>query len=693
MELRIFREMVDQASSEIAQIRDSLDELYAYTGLDAQGCYQISAVKEALNGRIRSAFKSGHRTAATLCHSLITDLIREYVLSDQPLDPYYQILTQIRDAASKTANGGMIDGDWMAAIQAACDNVALSNFSLTVNRATHAREFNVAETAKALRTAGYAIRLETGFISLEESSERRLVGDIERLIAAIGGINVSRRIFAQITQAYDSAMGRYHIIPNISMISGARNPQLPIGYILQLATKHLEAQAPASTHEAHWERLKAITTAYAAVIDVQPYYPAAWGLMDAQTLIQYLREQALYDFMFRFPQLRASDIIKICQGAFAFVDVDQIQPGGWRLRDTFEIISFLITSCRDIRGPVVIEERAVRRCLPHIQPATISTILRDVLSHADGGPNQHFSFPTDAPTPTDKTKGADFYLKPLIRRPGNRFLILDKSMCGWGYVEALMTALRPQISEFDSKVGVAMEQFIGAEFASRGIDVFTGDYDDDGHGECDMAVQTPDVLIFLELKKKSLTRLARAGMDAELLLSLAGSTLDALAQAGWHELRIRRTGYLDLKKEGATRRLALEGRAIEKIAVGMMDFGSFQDRNVLKQLLEATLNLNFGSSDQNYDKRLKKINAVLNDIRKQYDVAHSGKDEVRQPFFNCWFMSIPQLLILLDEVHDAKTFKSTLWSYRHIFTGTSDLYFEISHMRRMKAEVAAQPTS
>ena len=141
---------------------------------------------------------------------------------------------------------------------------------------------------------------------------------------------------------------------------------------------------------------------------------------------------------------------------------------------------------------------------------------------------------------------------------------------------------------------------------------------------------------------------------------------------------------------GETRRLPLDGRGIEKIALGMLDFGSFQDRIVLKQFLEATINVNFGSSDPVYDKKFKKINAALEEIREQYNTAHAGKTEIRQPFFNCWFMSIPQLLIMLDEVSDPETFRATLWSYRHMATGTSDLYFEMSNMRRMKAEAAAR---
>jgi hypothetical protein len=207
----------------------------------------------------------------------------------------------------------------------------LSNYSTSHLRGAHAREYNVAESAKALKQAGYAIRLEPGFIAVEEPAQTSLVAEIERHIAAIGGINVARRLFKQITPMYDQAMGRYHIVPAISMSAGGnpRNPQIPIGYILQLAVKHLEAHEPEVTHRAHWQRLIALATTYAAVIDVQPYYPAIWGAMEAKALLKYLQEQALYDSMFRFLQLRASDVVKICRGAFSFLDPDTIHPDGW----------------------------------------------------------------------------------------------------------------------------------------------------------------------------------------------------------------------------------------------------------------------------------------------------------------------------------------------------------------------------
>ena len=259
-------------------------------------------------------------------------------------------------------------------------------------------------------------------------------------------------------------------------------------------------------------------------------------------------------------------------------------------------------------------------------------------------------------------------------------------MCGWGYVEALLTALRPHYQQFDDRVGLAIESFLEAELASHGVPAISGEYDLNGeHGECDLVAVTPKTLVFMELKKKSLTRRARAGSDADLLLDLAGSLLAAQAQAGWHELRITQAGSLDLVRGEIRNHLSLDGRGVEKIAVGMLDFGSFQDRIMLKHFLEATLNVNFGSSDPNYAKRFKSVNDALKEIRDQYSLAHQGEAEVHQPFFNCWFISVPQLLIFLDEVTDADSFRETLWKYRHMTTGASDLYFEISNMRRIKA--------
>ena len=185
--------------------------------------------------------------------------------------------------------------------------------------------------------------------------------------------------------------------------------------------------------------------------------------------------------------------------------------------------------------------------------------------------------------------------------------------------------MRAEVDELDHKVGPAIGRFLETEFASHGVPINGGDYDAGReHGECDLVIETPETVIFAEVKKKALTRRSKAGSDADLLLDLAGSLLAAQAQAGWHEVRLRHDGHLDLRRDGIATRLELNDRGVERLAVSLLDFGSFQDRILLKQFLEATLNARFTPAATSLNKKFEKINDALIEIREQMAALHPG---------------------------------------------------------------------
>jgi len=251
--------------------------------------------------------------------------------------------------------------------------------------------------------------------------------------------------------------------------------------------------------------------------------------------------------------------------------------------------------------------------------------------------------------------------------------------------------LRPEVKGLDEKIGASIERFLEVEFALHGVRVTGGDYDIDGeHGECDLIIDADSVVVLAEVKKKSLTRRARAGSDAHLLLDLAGSLLAAQAQAGWHEVRLRRLGYLDVKRNGITTRLELNGREIERVAVSLFDFGSFQDRILLTRFLETNMNVRFTPADSRLSPKFDEINDALVQIREQVAALHPGEQAVNQPFFHCWFLSVPQLLVLLDDVTSGAGFKEALWKSRHIVTGSSDLYFDLAYRKNLDTRAAAK---
>ncbi|MCH5509686.1 hypothetical protein [Pseudomonas syringae] len=690
MDLNTFRKIIDRSSPAISAYQGDLENLYDYVGLEHGSSYTLSAVSKALYTKIQDCFISGHAAVWRACQSLRTDLIREHTLLNAPLDPYFEVLEHLRDAVHTDDNSrATIEGDWETAIRTAFDHVQIQSWGSTNRRTIYARDFMVAEAARALRDAGYSILLEAGGMGFWQEAESTLVATIEELVCSMGGVNVARRIFADISKDFDPEQQRYHVVRKISM-TGEGLPQVPWGYLLQLAAKHIQGRKPYVTTDIQWQKLCALSQAYAAVKDVQPYAPTFYGTMDAIDLVPYLQEMALYDTLFRIPQMRPSDVVKIARGMLGWFDLSKPTKGGWSVNQALEIIGYLLSPSFAARGPIFITEVEIRRNCPDIPPIAVASILDNMLSHPYTGANKNFSLPTDAPTSTHKTSGQDFFLRPLIRSSGRRFILLDRSVCAPACLEALLTQLRAEMKNLDDRIGQSIEDFLKSEFASHGLYPKGGEYDSGGeHGECDLALETADTIIFAEIKKKPLTRRAKAGSDAHILLDLAGSLLAAQAQAGWHEVRLRKDGYLNLDSYGTLSRIDLNGREIERVAVTLLDFGSFQDRILLKQFLEGTLNVEFTPSDANLKKDFQQINSTLTEIREQLIELSSSEEDMRQPFFHCWFLSVPQLLVLLDNVTDSASFKSALWSCRHIATGSSDLYFDLSYMKHLRRETIA----
>jgi Holliday junction resolvase-like predicted endonuclease len=279
--------------------------------------------------------------------------------------------------------------------------------------------------------------------------------------------------------------------------------------------------------------------------------------------------------------------------------------------------------------------------------------------------------------------GHNFYTRPLLTKDQKTYWLLDRSMCSTSCFEAILGAARSTEQKLDQKLGTTIEAFLRNTLHSHQIPTVSGDYDVDGeHGECDLAVETDDVIVFFEIKKKPFTRRAQAGSNAHVLLDLAESLVAAQAQAGWHEVRLLKHGYLDLDDNGKRYRLELKGRHIERVAVSLLQYGSFQDRIFLTQFLEGTMNASFTSPGASVNKKLSAFNRSLGELRDQLAALYPGQPEIRQPFFHCWFLSVPQLLALLDGVNGPVEFKKALWQTRSIATGAADFYHDLALMRR-----------
>jgi len=695
MDLASFRHTVDSCPAGITTCQGDLRALYEYVGLPLEASITGKAVSAELTKKIRSAFLSGHQSVWRRCRQLRDELIQRHVIDGEPLDPYFSVVGSLQSAVGGQGTAEEeIKGDWSEAIRQAHDQVKYHDPTPppAMRERAYAREFAVANAGKRLQAAGYGVSYGEGKLALAPDADEKLVGEIERRIAAAGGLNVARRIFRAIQPTYDGRQERYHLIRHTSPTGGGQ-PEIPVGYLFLLSVKHAFSKSRGTDTDRNWQELLRLATDYATVLDVQSYVPNLWLRMDAVALLRYLQETAISDTFFRIPQIRGTDVVRLIRGALDGLDFDRKYGGGWSINDALSVTSALLELSHDRRGPLSVNVRALRQACGNLDREALELVLDEVLSHPPGGANQRFTRPSDAPVkglPELENAGHDFFLRPLLRQSGKSVFLLDRSACAPACLEALLTPLRRAHSNFDDRqVGPAIERFLRSEFESHDIPTLTGCYCVDGQdGECDLVVDTAQTIIFFEIKKKPLTRRAQAGSDAHVLLDLANSLLKAQVQAGWHEVLLQREGFLDLAHEGVTRRLELNGRGIERIAVSLLDFGSFQDRVFSKQFLEGTMNAAFSVSEPSLKKGFDELNESLEAVRGQIRALYPNQATIREPFFHCWFLSVPQLLILLDGVKGEEQFKKELWRTRSVVTGSSNFYWDYARMCQISANAA-----
>jgi hypothetical protein len=73
-------------------------------------------------------------------------------------------------------------------------------------------------------------------------------------------------------------------------------------------------------------------------------------------------------------------------------------------------------------------------------------------------------------------------------------------------------------------------------------------------------------------------------------------------------------------------------------------------------------------------------------LRVHADLAAARLENPRDWFFNCWFLSVGHLMVMLDNVASADEFKRELFMTRSVTTGSLDFYFEYSQGRALRGQ-------
>ena len=685
MDISTFRQLADETSAIIVNWPSDLIAQYQFLGLPQTGNYSTNFLGEEVYNRIRNSFSPGKIRIAEECSNLIAELIYDQIIDGKPIEPYCELIAKLRDAA-QSANifgNGSID-EWRQAIENAHLSFKIMSLDASSSIArTYSNHYVVAYAAIRLKSIGYSFERVGSKITISNEAEARLIQKIESIISELGGLYVARKVTDILSGNYDKGQERYHIVVH----KNAKDPQEPLipwGYLLQLAVKYCRdlENSPGTKDPNRFRFLIELVRDYATILEVQDYAHFPHFPYVANKMMLDLQRKAVSDLIYKMPQVRGSDVSRILRGLVDDTFLDARFEKGWTIRHAIAVIDAILSHKQYGPGMSRIFARDVRRLCPEIDSDLVDIILGDVLSHPASGANQNFSRPTDV------TGNAvpDFSKRPLLKRSTKSYMMIDRSLCAAAFMEAIFSQMRMKDENVDKVyLGKAIERFTREVLLQHNIKSHAGTYwVEKRRWECDILVETKDHIILIEVKKKALPQLARAGSDVFLLLALTQSLLEAQKQAGNHHMRLLQDGYLDLDDNGMISRIELKGRKVERIALSLTEFGSFHDRTFLEKFVTAASQLTFNVSYPEYEHDFEKINKVVNVIKEQNAILYPAADRVR-PYFNCWFFSLPQLLILLEGVDGPEAFRSALWKTRGISTGKADLYYELRYVESMEA--------
>lgn len=595
---------------------------------------------------------------------------------DPNLAPYRDIIARLRYGTSSDKRFLEFQerDAWIAGIRLI---EKLSNPALPTTLGLE-REVAVATAVKKLRARGYLIDPHGDGFLYRDGELERACRELHRLAEEIGGYTMLRGLFTFLRETASMEQGRYLVSrPSRPPGGGNSTPSFPFGYILQVALKHLCAPGHSGETRKFADELGDLATDIVASLDVEHYYIMTPMFQTHETLPDYLQEIVVGDHVLTFRQVGPADALTLCRGVFSWIDGDAMRASlGWGPEEAYRLAENTI-----MRVAVdAINSVFARHTLCSAELSLeILTFMEKYFAFTPREINAEYLTPLNA----DR---ANALSRPFVILPDGNFMMSSPPVASIGFYEAIASGARAVFANADQKIGNAMEGMVAAAFSAHDVfpTVTSGKYrvGADIH-ECDLVIESEAALILIELKKKALTAASYAGNTTSALLDLCLSALDAQLQMGKHELRLREHGKIEFL-DGTV--LELRDRRIERISVSLLDWGGTQSRFILQRIAANLVGARVDASGLTAKQRkdLASANETLAELHAQRTRLDSLGIKGAADFNNWWFLSVPQLLFVLDRVTGPEAFYDDLRLVRGIHTGTMDFYRDLAHWRRVR---------
>lgn len=597
----------------------------------------------------------------------------------------YEMFRGVLDAIGPTHHVADFDDEeaWVDALEIARRYRVDTGVDLYPARAGDRASIVSAALAR-LAEKGFEYEITPHGVGLTGAGLERACARLEVLVRRLGGLTVAAAVFGALQASGRMYRGLFLYGRTTSQVDQVRDPSVPWHFLYNLALKHLVVKSTSLAPQSDWEALLALARDVGAGMDVEEYSSyAGVGGISPFMLHQAIIDNTFYDELFSFQQWSS-------EGAE--------QLFGWWLDALDEI------GCMLPLAPLetwrALARSLIRTAHPHrlvrttpldhasfeMGPSATADLLKSLAVPANQV-NRDYRTPVQTPS-----RDAPFF--PLIALPGGGYVLQPRGLAARGLYEQTVKLMRKTGGRrLNVKLGAVLERLAEKVLRETGHapSVVGARYDHPTLGksyEFDLAVETDHTLVLIECKMKALTRAAR-GLDTMGALSdFTKGYIETYAQLLRHEIALRVGSPLVLDNRPP---LDLSGRKIQRIVLTMLDHGSLQNRQVLRNIIRAFANMTLSSEIPELAEPLDEINETVKEV---YGHLATLAELAGQPFwdfmqgheFGNWWLSVDQLALLAAGVGDLT---EALAPIRHITFQTGDLMNEFAYAQDMALWPAA----
>lgn len=534
----------------------------------------------------------------------------------------------------------------------------------------------ISESIKFLRKNQYKVKIVLGEVFLDEESNKRFLTAIQYRFKKLG-YHALRFLLLYMENYYDPVNRRYYLRPEPPVI-GEYKTDIPFGYLFNLSLANLHnTKASKNTNKIFSDCLE-LTKHYFGIKNLQAYNKFSDAFHTHDTILNSIQKNILYDQYFAIDQISSKHIVHMIEGMF-------LSPSAASLNLNINLYIDIL--------------KWVNHKANHTQPLhffasdllfglDFKYFLKDIeealsfLSLNSTDVNRYYLNPEDI-------SRRNYFEKPLVLI-NERYVYLNPALSNYGFYNCLLQLCLSNGAK-NNLTGNLAEELVESLFKASGVNCLVNkEYKipknianelgiTSQKRECDFIVETENTIIFIEIKRKTLTSEARAGDTLKSMVDISQSLFHALAQTGCHEYMLRRNGKV-VFDDGTV--LTHDGRDVERVALSLFGFFGIQDGAFVQQILSSLINTKIDSGNKIED---EKVNKYLTELRNQYltDVFNSIYCQSHVSFFNCRFFSVPQLIEILQNSNNNQEFLKELNRTRHISTGCKDWFKDYQYLRKL----------